>query len=122
MNLVKRAFALALALSLAVGVTGCAGKTSHLKAKNLNAIIDVRTEDKYIYGHLEGSVGADYQMDTFKDRLANLNRKGHYGVYGKNRDEASAAIRIMIRWGFKHVSNLGSLDDAHAFTHIQEVM
>jgi rhodanese-related sulfurtransferase len=83
---------------------------------------DVRTEDKYVYGHLEGAVGADYKMDTFEQRLANLNRTAHYGVYGKNRDEVAIAIRIMIRWGFKHVSNLGTLDDAQAFTHIPEVM
>jgi rhodanese-related sulfurtransferase len=122
MNLTKRAVAAALALALVFSLSACAGKTSHLKATNLGAIIDVRTEDKYVYGHLQGSIGADYQMDTFKDRLANLNRAGHYGVYGKDHDDAANAIRIMIRWGFKHVSNLGSLDEAHVFTRIPEVM
>ena len=122
MNLAKRALALALALSLVFSLSGCAGKVSHLKAKHLDAIIDVRTEDKYVYGHLQGSIGADYKMDTFKDRVDNLSRTKHYGVYGKNRDEAAQAIRMMIRWGFKHLNNLGNIDDAAKFSRLEVVM
>jgi len=111
-----------VAVALALGATGCAQKASHLDVKKLQAIIDVRTEDKFVYGHLENAVGADYQMDTFKSRVANLNRDGHYGVYGKNRDEVGAAIRILIRDGFKHLNNLGSIDDAQLATKLNVVM
>jgi len=107
---------------LALGLQGCAAKESHLDVKKLQAIIDVRIEDKFIYGHLENSIGADYQMDTFTSRVANLKRNSSYGVYGKDKNDAANAIRVLIKLGFKHLNNLGSLDDAQKATHLKVVM
>ena len=114
--------ATAVVVSLALGVAGCSGKQTHLDQSKLGAIIDVRIEDKYIYGHLENAIGADYKMDTFRSRVANLSRTGHYGVYGKNRKEVAEAIRFLILMGFKHLNNLGTIDDAQQLTKRKVVM
>lgn len=122
MTLKRGALAATLAMLLLMGVSACTEKQSNLSVAKLTALIDVRTEDKYVYGHIEGSVGADYQMDSFRSRVATLARDGHYGIFGGNATDAAAAIKIMKYMGFKHLNNLGSFTDAVALTHAKVVM
>ena len=58
-------------------------------------IIDVRTPDEYNNGHVEGAINIDYNSDTFKDRLAELDKAGEYLVYCRSGNRSSGAVKVM---------------------------
>ena len=58
-------------------------------------IIDVRTPDEYNTGHVEGAINIDYNSDTFKDKLVELEKSGEYLVYCRSGARSSGAVKVM---------------------------
>lgn len=71
-------------------------------------IIDVRTPDEYNSGHVEGAINIDYNSDTFKDIMAELDRTGEYLVYCRSGARSSGAVKVMEELGFTMIYHMGS--------------
>lgn len=75
-------------------------------------VIDVRTQEEYIQGHL---ARADYQYDLmngdFAARLDSLDKDQTYYLYCRSGNRSGKAARLMIQKGFNNVYNIGGFQD-----------
>ncbi len=69
-------------------------------------IIDVRTPDEYNSGHVEGAINIDFNADTFKDKLATLDKSDKYLVYCRSGNRSSGAIKIMEELAFTMIYHM----------------
>ncbi len=69
-------------------------------------LLDVRTPAEFAEGHLEGAVNIDYQGDSFRLELSNLDKDAQYLVYCRSGVRASYAVAIMMDLGFTHLDNM----------------
>jgi len=78
-----------------------------LKADKDDAILlDVRTQEEFDSGHLEGAILIDYFESNFKNEINKLNKDNKYYVYCKVGGRSSKATKYMIKSGFKNVCNI----------------
>lgn len=75
-------------------------------------IIDVRTENEYLGGHIQNSKNIDFYSSEFESSLKNLDRSKHYVLYCRSGNRSGQATRMMKQLGFAHAENLGSLQQA----------
>lgn len=75
--------------------------------KNLNnnnfIIIDVRTFKEYVTGHIERSKMIDFNSQTFKNELQNLDKDKTYLIYCRSGNRSGKALLLMKEMGFKRV-------------------
>lgn len=69
-------------------------------------VLDVRTPEEYVLGHLENSLNIDYYDDSFRDSLDKLDREKTYIVYCRCGKRGAASVTMMQELGFAHVFNL----------------
>lgn len=69
-------------------------------------IIDVRTQEEYNDGHIEGAVLINFFSPDFKDKIAELDKKGKYIVYCRSGGRSAKAILYMNEIGIKEALNL----------------
>ena len=69
-------------------------------------IIDVRTPEEYIAGHLDGAINLDYYSGGFLDRLKSLDKNSTYIVYCRKGIRGGIALEMMRSLGFKEVYNM----------------
>ena len=69
-------------------------------------IIDVRTPEEYVTGHLENAMLLDYHADDFKTRLGRLDRNQPYYVYCESGYRSKKTLEIMKIAGFEDVYGL----------------
>ena len=69
-------------------------------------LVDVRTADEYIDGHLEGAVNIDYFSSTFSDDISKLGLETPVLVYCRSGNRSGKSMKIMYDIGFKEVKNL----------------
>jgi rhodanese-related sulfurtransferase len=67
-------------------------------------LVDVRGPDEYKKGTIEGAI--NIPVDTFNDRLSELNKEKKIIVFCRTGTRSSAAKGILVRNGFKKVYNL----------------
>jgi phage shock protein E len=85
---------------------------SHISAASFNeqlsggVVIDVRTPEEYVTGHLPGAVLIDINAADFKDRIGQLDRTVPYYVYCRSGNRSRAAVDVMKTAGFKNVYGL----------------
>ena len=84
-------------------------------------IIDVRTPEEYVEGHLEGAVNLDVQSGRFEEELEGLDPDAAYVVYCRTGNRSAAAVATMEASGFTDVTDLGGLEDAATSTGIDIV-
>lgn len=75
-------------------------------------VLDVRTPEEYSQGHLPQAINIDVKNTSFKEEVSKLNRDDDYKVYCAHGRRAAQAVTIMQELGFKHLQNLGGLEDA----------
>lgn len=114
--------ALAL-LSIAVLTGGCTGGEEQATVLDLSVeeahalieerrgdpsfvILDVRTLDEYLAGHIEGAVQIDYYDPSFAAAVGALDRSSTYLVYCRSGVRSAAATDLMAERGFSDLSNL----------------
>jgi rhodanese-related sulfurtransferase len=69
-------------------------------------ILDVRTPDEYNTGHVEGAINIDFNSDTFKDTLSQLDKSGEYLVYCRSGNRSSGAVELMKEMEFTMIYHM----------------
>jgi rhodanese-related sulfurtransferase len=82
---------------------------SLIKANSSNdsiQIIDVRTHDEFIAGHLQNAENINYYDSNFNDQIAALDRDMIYLVYCQAGARSAGAYSTMISLKFREVYNM----------------
>ena len=75
--------------------------TSLFREQLLGAvIIDVRTPEEYVTGHIPRAMLVDLYSDDFKMRIGQLDRDVPYYVYCLNGNRSAGALEVMKTAGF----------------------
>ena len=75
-------------------------------------ILDVRTPEEYVEGHIANSLNIDFKSDTFREDVDQLDKNKTYLVYCRSGVRSAGARDTMEELGFKEVYNMegGILD------------
>lgn len=86
----------------------CEVKTRQIKKlhKKEVLVIDVRTPEEYREGHLEGALLIDVKDETFKEKIAELDKTRNYYVYCRSGKRSTHAQDLMLAMGFENVCNV----------------
>jgi len=69
-------------------------------------ILDVRTQEEFDEGHIEGAVVLDFYRDDFADELATFDPAVPYVLYCRSGNRSSQARAIMADLGFQSVEDV----------------
>jgi rhodanese-related sulfurtransferase len=69
-------------------------------------ILDVRTEQEFRQGRIEGAVLLDYYAPDFRDRFAALDREAPIFMYCRSGNRSSHVLKMADELGFKAVYDL----------------
>lgn len=69
-------------------------------------LLDVRTENEFASGHLDGAKNVVYSMFGFENNLADLDKNEVYFIYCRSGARSGRALKVMKSQGFKKVYNL----------------
>ena len=116
MKTIRILLAAIFAVSMVAGLTACTTENSAKVAAGV--ILDVRTAEEYLAGHLEGAVNIDVESEDFEQLVSGLAQEGEYQLYCRSGRRSAIAKQKMLDLGFANVTDLGSLEDASAATGI----
>ena len=72
-----------------------------------SVIIDVRTDDEFSTGYIEGAVNIDfYMVNKFISEIDKLDKSKSYFIYCKSGARSGQTCELMKQKGFKKVYNL----------------
>lgn len=71
-----------------------------LQNTNKPIVIDVRTPQEFLIGHLPNAINIDYLSDDFWERLENLSRDHDYLVYCRSGRRSIRTCTLMRNGGF----------------------
>lgn len=116
-------------VAVAIGVGACSGDgeadgvDSAIAAETtLEAIIiDVRTPEEFIAGHVRGALLIDFKDASFDAKIAELDPNAEYIVYCRSGNRSAQAAARMREAGIGNIVDLGSLENASATTGIDIV-
>ena len=86
-------------------LSGLPFRDNFVDAKCL-VILDVRTAQEYVLGHLDGSINLDFKSPSFSDLIARLDRDKAYLLYCRTGRRSARAVMLMSSLGFKELYNL----------------
>lgn len=69
-------------------------------------IIDVRTEEEYAAGHIEGAVNINIGRLSFSEEIGKLDRDAIYLVYCRTGNRSYGAVTMMQEMGFQTIHHL----------------
>lgn len=69
-------------------------------------ILDVRTNEEVAGGFIEGMTQIDFYDDSFKDKIAALDRNTPVMLYCRSAGRSTEVLGMMSDMGFKEVYNL----------------
>jgi thioredoxin 1 len=69
-------------------------------------LVDVRTQQEFVQGHLPNARLIDYHSDDFKDRLSKLDKSKPVFVYCLAGSRSKAAVNVLSALGFKEIYDL----------------
>lgn len=69
-------------------------------------ILDVRTQEEFDEGHIEGAVVLDFYRDDFAEALAEFDPDVPYVLYCRSGNRSSGARAIMAELGFASVEDV----------------
>ncbi len=69
-------------------------------------IIDVRTEEEYAAGHIEGAVNINVGRLSFSEEIGKLDRDDIYLVYCRTGNRSYGAVTMMQEMGFQTIYHL----------------
>jgi phage shock protein E len=107
-------------LTLALGVSGCAGSPAAIELDADTVIVDVRTPAEYATGHLDGAVNIDLQSPSFEDVVAELDSETDYVVYCQSGNRSAQAVSVMADAELA-VQDAGGIDEAAKATGLPVV-
>lgn len=69
-------------------------------------ILDVRTEQEFRQGHIEGAALLDYYAPDFRERFAELDRDATIFMYCRSGNRSSHVLKMADDLGFRDVYDL----------------
>jgi len=81
-------------------------------AHGKDVFLDVRTPQEFQQEHIPEAINIDVLNSNFKTEVAKLNHDDNYKVYCRTGRRSGQAIAIMKDLKFKHLENIGGLEDA----------
>ena len=69
-------------------------------------IIDVRTPEEFVEGHIEGAINIDFRSENFGGQIDELNRNNKYLIYCRSGNRSRGALEVMVEMDFKEVYHL----------------
>ncbi|MDP3918407.1 MAG: rhodanese-like domain-containing protein [Nanoarchaeota archaeon] len=69
-------------------------------------ILDVRTNEEFTSGHIDGAINLDYYSETFSDDVSELDKDKNYLIYCRSGKRSQASFDIMEGLGFKNLYNM----------------
>jgi len=85
-------------------------------------IIDVRSPEEFMAGHLDGALNYNVEDGTLAEQLVGLDPSANYIVYCRSGRRSAIAADMMRNAGFESVTDLGSLEDASSSTGVSIVV
>jgi phage shock protein E len=79
-------------------------------------LIDVRTPDEFVAGHLDGAINLDYEGGALEAAIADLDPSATYQVYCHSGRRSALATALLADHGFAHVTDLGGIAAAEDST------
>jgi rhodanese-related sulfurtransferase len=70
-------------------------------------ILDVRTEDEYLSGHIPGAINLNVTDPSFTSEIEKLNKMKSYYVYCRGGGRSISACHLLAEDGFLKIYNLG---------------
>ena len=117
-----RVIAVASILAAAMALGACGGATdtdSKLELTSVGdvaaivaeppadlVILDIRTPEEFVAGHIAGAINIDYYAADFEDRLRELDISVPYVMYCNSGNRSSNALPLMDSIGFEEVYEL----------------
>src|ERR1035437_282374 len=77
----------------------------NLKNKNF-VILDVRTPEEYIEGHLANATNIDFKATDFAEKVGKLDKSKTYLVYCHSGHRSASAVEVMKTQSFQTLYNL----------------
>ena len=77
-----------------------------LVAKGEGLLLDVRTNQEFAAGHLEGATQIDFYSADFKEKIQQLDPETPVYVYCRSGGRSGQTAKLMKELGFKEVYNL----------------
>ncbi|MEP7146607.1 MAG: rhodanese-like domain-containing protein [bacterium] len=69
-------------------------------------ILDVRTPEEFITGHLKGAENINFYEEEFEEKISSLDKRKKYLVYCRSGGRSRQAMFLMRDLGFEEVCNL----------------
>ena len=69
-------------------------------------ILDIRTPQEFVAGHIQGAVNIDFYASTFRQELSQLPKDKAYLVYCNSGNRSGQAMPIFRELGFQEVYEL----------------
>jgi len=76
------------------------------KSSESKQLIDVRTSDEFVQGHIEGAINADVNLPSFGEEISKLDKNKAVFVYCLSGGRSLSAAQQLKELGFKEVINL----------------
>jgi len=119
-----------VAVALGGALTGCSGSSPksadaaiEVSEENVteSIVIDVRTPEEFVAGHLDGAINYDFEGGSLEASLADLDPNSSYVLYCRSGRRSALAAQLMTNEGFADVTDLGSLEAAATATGLDIV-
>lgn len=69
-------------------------------------LLDVRTEDEFNNGYIEGALNFDVNNASFKDNVKHIDKSKHIYIYCRSGKRSQKAAKILTQLGFKTIYDL----------------
>lgn len=69
-------------------------------------VLDVRTPEEYVTGHLQGARNIDFRAGDFVEKIQALDKNVPYAIYCRTGNRSGQALETMRSLGFTSVVNL----------------
>ena len=69
-------------------------------------LIDVRTQDEFDLGHIDGAINLDFYSETFQNDILSLPKNETIVIYCRTNNRSSKTANILKENGFKEISVL----------------
>lgn len=116
----KRSVSLVALCAVCLLPTACAGSGDSVSDTTIvdvslmpaGKVIDVRTADEFVEGHVQGARNLDLLNGDFEAALQQLDKDVPYSIYCRSGNRSATAAEMMRNAGFANVVDLGALDEA----------
>ena len=68
-------------------------------------VVDVRSEEEFRAGHLQGAINIDVNSPAFEKIIAELDKTSTYAIYCRSGNRSTIASKKMLNAGFTNLIN-----------------